>query len=162
MSANQKRSLLREAKQVMDASFVGGGEVASKVREHVLKAYAQITNGRPDDASQELVEAYELLRSGVRYDNYLDILKALHALDLGLFIHAFATADEELRAIGWAIWDARNDLQASLYDAINAAREFLSLVKTGVRPDVAAKEVATTEDLAKLVEILEAYAGEQK
>jgi DNA polymerase III gamma/tau subunit len=162
MSANQKRSLLREAKQVMDASFVGGGEVASKVREHVLKAYAQIANGCPDDASQELVEAYELLRSGIRYDNYIDILRALHALDLGLFIHAFATADDELRAIGWAIWDARNDLQASLYDAINAAREFLSLVKTGVRPDVAAREVASTDDLAKLVEILEAYVGAQK
>jgi DNA polymerase III gamma/tau subunit len=146
----------------MDASFVGGGEVTAKVREHVLRAYAQIANGRPDDASSELVAAYELLRSGVRYDNYVDILKALYALDLGLFIHGFATADEELRALGWAIWDARNELQASLYDALNAAREFLSLVKTGVKPDVAAKQVAASEDLAKLVEILEGYAGAQK
>jgi len=162
MSANQKRSLLREAKQVMDASFVRGGEVASKVRELVLKAYAQIANGRPNDASPYLVEAYELLRSGVRYDNVVDIFRALHALDLGLFIHAFATADDELRAIGWAIWDARNDLAGSLYDAINAAREFLSLVKVGVRPEIAARQVADTEDLEKLVEILEAYAEAQK
>jgi hypothetical protein len=131
MSANQKRSLLREAKQVMDASFVGGGEVASKVREHVRRAYAKIANGQLGDASPELVEAYELLRSGVRYDNVVDIFKALHALDLGLFIHAFATADDELRAIG-------------------------------VRPDVAAREVVTTEDLEGLDEILQAYAGTQK
>jgi len=162
MSANQKRSLLREAKQVMDASFVGGGEVASKVREHVLRAYARIVNGEPDGAAPELVEAYELLRSGVRYDNIVDIFKALHALDLGFFVYAFATADDELRAIGWAIWDARNDLAGSLYDAINAAREFLSLVKTGVKPEIAARQVADTEDLEKLVEILEKYAGTQK
>jgi len=162
MSANQKRSLLREAKQVMDASFVGGGEVASKVREHVRRAYAKIANGQLDDASPELVEAYELLRSGVRYDNVVDIFKALHALDLGFFIHAFATADDELRAIGWAIWDERSKFWGALYDAMNAAREFLSLVRTGVRPDVAAREVVTTEDLAGLEEILQTHAGTQK
>jgi hypothetical protein len=146
----------------MDASFVGGGEVASKVREHVRRAYAKIANGQLGDASPELVEAYELLRSGVRYDNVVDIFKALHALDLGLFIHAFATADDELRAIGWAIWDERNKFWGALYDAMNAAREFLSLVRTGVRPDVAAREVVTTEDLEGLDEILQAYAGTQK
>jgi hypothetical protein len=161
MSANQKRSLLREAKQVMDASFVGGGEIASKVRELVWRAYAQIANGQTDAAAAPLVEAYELLRSRGGETDWLDLTKALYALDIGLFLYSFAHADDELRAIGWAIWDARNDLRASLYDAINAAREFLSLVRIGVKPEVAAKQVASSEDLAKLVEILEGYAGAQ-
>lgn len=159
MSTNQKRSLLREAKQVMDASFQGGGDLANKVRAYIWSAYAKIANGRTDEAASDLVAAYELVRTKGGETDYFDLLKALFALDIGLFLYGFATADDDLRTIGWAIWDARNDLQASLYDALNTAREFLSLLKIGVTPEAAVKQVITTDDLTNLEEILLSYAG---
>jgi len=143
----------------MDASFQGGGDLANRVRAHVWSAYAKIVNGQTDDAAPDLVEAYELIRTKGGETDYFDLLKALFALDLGLFIYGFAKADDELRKVGWAIWDARNDLRASLYDALNAAREFLSLLKIGVTPEAAIKQVITTEDLVKLEEILLSHAG---
>jgi hypothetical protein len=159
MSTNQKRLLLREAKQVMDASFHGGGDLANRVRAHIWSAYAKIANGQTDEAASDLVAAYELVRTKGGETDYFDLLKALFALDIGLFLYGFATADDDLRTIGWAIWDARNDLQASLYDALNAAREFLSLLKIGVTPEAAIKQVITIDDLIKLEEILLSYAG---
>jgi hypothetical protein len=159
MSTNQKRSLLREAKQVMDASFQGSGDLANKVRAHIWSAYAKIANGRTDEAASDLVSAYELVRSKGGETDYVDLLKALFALDIGFFLYGFAKADDDLRVIGWAIWDARKDFQASLYDALNAAREFLSLLKIGVTPEAAIKQVITTEDLVKLEEILLTHAG---
>ena len=159
MSTNQKRSLLREARQIMDAFFQGGGDLANKVRAHIWSAYAKIANGRTDEAASDLVDAYELVRTKGGETDYIDLLKALFALDIGFFLYGFAKADEEIRAIGWAIWDARKDFQASLYDALNSAREFLSLLKIGVTPEVAIKQVITTEDLVRLEEILLSYAG---
>ncbi len=162
MSINQKRSLLREAKLLMDASFQGGGDLANRVRAHIWSAYAKIVNGQTDDAASDLVAAYELIRTKGGEVDYFDLLKALFALDLGFFIYGFTKADEELRKIGWAIWDARNELQDSLYDALNAAREFLSLLKIGVKPENAIKQAITTEDLRKLEQILMNYVGAQE
>jgi hypothetical protein len=143
----------------MDASFQGGGDLANKVRAYIWSAYAKIANGRTDEAASDLVAAYELVRTKGGETDYFDLLKALFALDIGLFLYGFATADDDLRTIGWAIWDARNDLQTSLYDALNAAREFLSLLKIGVTPEAAVKQVITTDDLTNLEEILLSYAG---
>jgi len=162
MSTNQKRSLLREAKQVMDASFQGGGDLANKVRAHIWSAYAKIANGKTDEAASDLVDAYELVRTKGGETDYFDLLRALFALDIGFFLYGFAKADDELKAIGWAIWDARNNFQVSLYDALNAAREFLSLLKIGVTPEAAVKQVITTDDFVGLEEILLSYAGTQE
>jgi hypothetical protein len=107
MNTEKKRSLLREAKQVMDATFFGGGELAAKTRELIREAYACMASNNLTDAARKLKEAYELVKAEKDSVDDDDHDKAVYALDLGFFIYAFAVADERLRKIAWDIWDER-------------------------------------------------------
>jgi len=160
MTTEKKRSLLREAKQFMDATFVGGGKLAAKVRTLVLTAYSLMTQSRFDDAAVKLKEAYEALKTEGDNTNPDDHDKALYALDIGLFIYAFSKADERLRKIAWDIWDARDEFQGSLYDAIGAARILLSMADNGEKWDAVKIETLKNEEAAKLKEILRRYDRE--
>jgi hypothetical protein len=121
MNTEKKRSLLREAKQVMDATFFGGGELTVKTRELIGEAYICMASNNLTDAARKLKEAYELVRAEKDSADDDDHDKAVYALDLGFFIYAFAVADDKLRKIAWDIWDARDEFRNWLYDAIKTA-----------------------------------------
>jgi hypothetical protein len=160
MTTGAKRSLLREAKLVMDATFVGGGDLAQKVRMLVKEAYAALANRDLSGAASKLVQAYELLRgASVDDTNATDFIRAVHALDLGLFLYVFAVSNDKERELGWSIWDARNDFVGCLYDAFRTARLYLSFISDGVEHEVAVKEAICDEGLYKLKEILDRYAN---
>jgi len=157
MNTEKKRSLLREAKQVMDATFVGGGDLASKTRMLIREAYDRMASGNLTEAAHKLREAYDLVMAEKDCADYDDHDKAVYALDLGFFIYAFANADERLRKIAWDIWDARNEFRNSLYDAISTARQVLSMVEEGINKEIAINEIVAEEERAKLREILCRY-----
>jgi len=151
MNTEKKRSLLREAKQVMDATFVGGGELASKTRALVIQAYNYMTNRQLEEAKNVLLQAYNMVYNEKDSASDDDHEKAVHALDIGFFIYAFAVADERLRKIAWDIWDARDEFRSCLYDAISTANKVLSLADSdGVSID----DVDIGAEKAKLKEIL--------
>jgi hypothetical protein len=154
MNTEKKRSLLREAKKVMDATFLGGGELAAKTREIVSEAYSSMASGNLTEAAQKLMKAYEIVKAEKDSADDDDHDKAMYALDLGFFIYAFANANEKLRQIGWDIWDNRSEFRNSLYDAISTARQFLSMAESGVDKDEAINEIVMEEEIAKLKEIL--------
>jgi hypothetical protein len=162
MNTGKKRSLLREAKQVMDATFVGGGKLAAKTRELIREAYACMANSNLAEASQKLRNAYELVKSEKDRADDDDYDKAVHALDLGFFIYAFANANERLRRIGWDIWDARDEFHNSLYDAISTACKVLSMVEEGADKEAAIDEIVIEEEIAKLKEILRKHSAQEE
>jgi hypothetical protein len=162
MTTDKKRSLLREAKQLMDATFVGGGKLAAKVRSLVLEAYSLMTQSKINEAAQKLKEAYEIMKEANAEEDHIDYEKALYALDIGFFIYAFAKADERLRKIAWDIWDARNEFQAALYDAISTARILLSMADNGEKWDAAQIETLKKEEASKLKEILKRYDTQEE
>jgi hypothetical protein len=162
MNTEKKRSLLREAKQVMDATFVGGGDLASKTRMLIRDAYDRMASGNLTEAAHKLREAYDLVMAEKDYADYDDHDKAVYALDLGFFIYAFANADKRLRKIAWDIWDAKNEFRNSLYDAIGTARQVLSMVEEGVNKETAINEIVVEEELAKLREILCRYNAQEE
>jgi hypothetical protein len=155
-----KRSLLREAKTFMDATFTGGSELAHRVRGLVKAAYVCLANLNIKDAASKLVEAYALLKD-TELDNEktADFELALRALDIGLFLFEFARSDEELREIAWQIWDNKSYFWCGLYDAIVSARLYLSFVRDGIKHEVAIGEVTLQNQNPKLKEILESYAS---
>jgi 5S rRNA maturation endonuclease (ribonuclease M5) len=154
MNTEKKRSLLREAKQVMDATFVGGGELAVKTRELIRTAYTCMASNNLTEAAQKLKEAYELVKAEKDRVDDDDHDKAVYALDLGFFIYAFAVADDKLRKIAWDIWDARDEFRNWLYDAIKTAERVLSMTNDGLDKEAAINELVVDEELARLKEIL--------
>jgi hypothetical protein len=162
MNTEKKRSLLREAKQVMDTTFVGGGKLAAKTRSLVMEAYDLIVKGNLIGVAQKLWEAYDIVFANKDYVDYDDHDKAVYALDLGFFIYAFANANEGLRKIAWDIWDARNEFRNSLYDAISTARQFLSVAEEGIDKEAIINEIVIHEELAKLKEILCRYNAQEE
>jgi hypothetical protein len=162
MNTEKKRSLLREAKQVMDTTFVGGGKLAAKTRSLVMEAYDLIVKGNLIGVAQKLWEAYDIVFANKDYVDYDDHDKAVYALDLGFFIYAFANANEGLRKIAWDIWDTRNEFRNSLYDAISTARQFLSVAEEGIDKEAIINEIVIHEELAKLKEILCRYNAQEE
>jgi hypothetical protein len=162
MNTEKKRSLLREAKQVMDTTFIGGGKLAAKTRSLVMEAYDLIVKGNLIGVAQKLWEAYDIVFANKDYVDYDDHDKAVYALDLGFFIYAFANANEGLRKIAWDIWDARNEFRNSLYDAISTARQFLSMAEEGIDKEAIINEIVIHEELAKLKEILCRYNAQEE
>jgi len=154
MNTEKKRSLLREAKQVMDATFFGGGELAAKTRQLIREAYTCMASNNLTDAARKLKEAYELVKAEKDSADDDDHDKAVYALDLGFFIYAFAVADERLRKIAWDIWDARVEFRNWLYDAIKTAERVLSMTNDGVDKEAAINELVVDEELVGLKEIL--------
>ncbi len=151
MNTEKKRSLLREAKQVMDATFVGGGPLAAKTRELVIRAYNYMVNKKIEEAKHAILQAYNIVNNEKDKANDDDHEKAVYALDLGFFLYAFAVADERLRRIAWDIWDARDEFRSCLYDAISTANQLLSSVDGG---GVDISNIDIEEEMAKLKEIL--------
>ena len=154
MNTEKKRSLLREAKRVMDATFFGGGELAAKTRELIREAYACMASSNLTEAAQKLKEAYELVKAEKDRADDDDHDKAVYAVDLGFFLYAFANADERLRKIAWDIWDARDEFRNWLYDAIKTAERVLSMTNDGLDKEAAINELVVDEELARLKEIL--------
>jgi len=154
MNTEKKRSLLREAKQVMDATFLGGGELATKTRELIRAAYACMANSNLAEAALKLKEAYDLVKAEKDRVDDDDHDKAVYAVDLGFFLYAFANADERLRKIAWDIWDARDEFRNWLYDAIKTAERVLSMANDGVDKEAAINELVVDEELVRLKEIL--------
>jgi len=154
MNTEKKRSLLREAKRVMDATFFGGGELAAKTRELIREAYACMASSNLTEAAQKLKEAYELVKAEKDRADDDDHDKAVYAVDLGFFLYAFANADERLRKIAWDIWDARDEFRNWLYDAIKTAERVLSMANDGVEKEAAINELVVDEELVRLKEIL--------
>jgi hypothetical protein len=151
MNAEKKRSLLREAKQVMDATFVGGGELAAKTRALVVQAYNYMANKQLEEAKNTLLQAYNMVYNEKDHASDDDHEKAVYALDIGFFIYAFAVSNERLRRIAWDIWDARDEFHSCLYDAISTANRVLSLADSdGVSID----EIDMEAENTKLKEIL--------
>jgi hypothetical protein len=156
---NTRRSLLREAKKLMDDTFVGGNELATKIRTLVKEAYVSLANLDKQGAAAKLVKAYEILKSApLHEENVTHFRLALYALDLGLFLFEFARSDSELREIGWDIWDNRMYFQCGMYEALLSARLYLSFVRDGVMHEVAIEEVTSQNQNPKLKEILEQHA----
>jgi len=151
MNTGQKRSLLREAKQVMDATFVGGGQLAAKTRELVIQAYNHMVNRQMEEAKSALLQAYNIVKDEKDQASDDDHEKAVYALDIGFFIYSFAVANEKLRRIAWDIWDARDEFHSCLYDAIMTANRVISLAES---KEVDINEVEIDEEIVKLKEIL--------
>ncbi len=151
MNTEKKRLLLKEAKQVMDATFVGGGPLAAKTRELVIQAYNYMASKKLEEAKQTLLQAYNIVKNEKDKASDDDHEKAVYALDLGFFLYAFAVADERLRKIAWDIWDARDEFRSCLYDAISTANQVLSLSDSG---EVDINTLDINEEIAKLKEIL--------
>ena len=159
MNTEQKRSMLREVKQVMDATFTGGGDLAHKTRALIMQAYHHLVNRRVEDAKTALLQAHDVVNKEKNRATDEDHEKAVYALDIGFFLYAFAVANEKLRRIAWDIWDARDEFRSCLYDAIMTANKVISLAE-GNEVDI--NEVVIDEEIAKLKEILCKYNAQEE
>jgi len=159
MNTEQKRSMLREVKQVMDATFTGGGDLAHKTRALIMQVYHHLVNRRIEDAKTVLLQAHDVVNKEKNRATDEDHEKAVYALDIGFFLYAFAVANEKLRRIAWDIWDARDEFRSCLYDAIMTANKVISLAE---RNEVDINEVAIDEEIAKLKEILCKYNAQEE
>jgi hypothetical protein len=159
MNTEQKRSMLREVKQVMDATFTGGGDLAHKTRALIMQVYHHLVNRRVEDAKTVLLQAHDVVNKEKNRATDEDHEKAVYALDIGFFLYAFAVANEKLRRIAWDIWDARDEFRSCLYDAIMTANKVISLAK---RNEVDMNEVVIDEEIAKLKEILCKYNAQEE
>ncbi len=156
-----KRSLLRECRYLIEETIGNENELVSRVRVLAKEFYVSMANTNMEQAAAKLVEAFELLRNTpVDANNAPHFRKAMYLLDTSFFIYAFANGDEELRKIGWNIWDNRMYFQGGLYDAIVGARFYLTLVRAGVKHEVAIEEAVSQAQNPKLKELLEHYANE--
>ena len=159
MNTEQKRSMLREVKQVMDATFTGGGDLAHKTRALIMQVYHHLVNRRIEDAKTVLLQAHDVVNKEKNRATDEDHEKAVYALDIGFFLYAFAVANEKLRRIAWDIWDARDEFRSCLYDAIMTASKVISLAE---RDEVDINEVVIDEEIAKLREILCKYNAQEE
>jgi len=159
MNTEQKRSMLREVKQVMDATFTGGGDLAHKTRALIMQVYHHLVNRRVEDAKTVLLQAHDVVNKEKNRATDEDHEKAVYALDIGFFLYAFAVANEKLRRIAWDIWDARDEFRSCLYDAIMTANKVISLAE---RNEVDINEVVIDEEIAKLKEILCKYNAQEE
>jgi len=159
MNAEQKRSMLREVKQVMDATFTGGGDLAHKTRALIMQVYHHLVNRRIEDAKNVLLQVHDVVNKEKNRATDEDHEKAVYALDIGFFLYAFAVANEKLRRIAWDIWDARDEFRSCLYDAIMTANKVISLAE---RNEVDINEVVIDEEIAKLREILCKYNAQEE
>jgi len=159
MNTGQKRSMLREVKQVMDATFTGGGDLAHKTRALIMQVYHHLVNRRVEDAKTVLLQAHDVVNKEKNRATDEDHEKAVYALDIGFFLYAFAVANEKLRRIAWDIWDARDEFRSCLYDAIMTASKVISLAE---RDEVDINEVVIDEEIAKLKEILCKYNAQEE
>jgi len=159
MNTEQKRSMLREVKQVMDATFTGGGDLAHKTRALIMQVYHHLVNRRVEDAKTVLLQAHDVVNKEKNRATDEDHKKAVYALDIGFFLYAFAVANEKLRRIAWDIWDARDEFRSCLYDAIMTANKVISLAE---RDEVDINEVVIDEEIAKLREILCKYNAQEE
>jgi hypothetical protein len=159
MNTEQKRSMLREVKQVMDATFTGGGDLAHKTRALIMQVYHHLVNRRVEDAKTVLLQAHDVVNKEKNRATDEDHEKAVYALDIGFFLYAFAVANEKLRRIAWDIWDARDEFRSCLYDAIMTASKVISLAE---RDEVDINEVVIDEEIAKLKEILCKYNAQEE
>jgi len=159
MNTGQKRSMLREVKQVMDATFTGGGDLAHKTRALIMQVYHHLVNRRIEDAKTVLLQAHDVVNKEKNRATDEDHEKAVYALDIGFFLYAFAVANEKLRRIAWDIWDARDEFRSCLYDAIMTANKVISLAE---RNEVDINEVVIDEEMVKLKEILCKYNAQEE
>ena len=152
------RSLLRESKNEIDNILSFGGEVTQRAGQYVLKAYDALKSRDIQGASDAMGQLYLYLQ-GLDIQDTEDYGWAVRLLDLGLFLLMFAQADDELRNIGWLLWDNRKEIDCDLYDYICAAKRYIELTKGGLGAEEAIAAISTGND--KLKTILSKYEAQK-
>ena len=147
-----KRSLLKEV-GVELKELSKHGPLTRKVVGLAWAARNALANREDEDARKAIVQAYEVMKEDDA-TNQVDYRNALCALDIAMFMYSFAQADEELRSIGWKLWDNRHIIEGDLYDYFVAAKYYLRYVAFGDEKQVAIEKVVSQSRCPKLKEIL--------